>query len=195
MNRPLNFSTLIRDMSSGFQMPGVSFLQHGELVADRFSDLLGDRQMTWRLPIWFLSYRDQIVTRIMPDIETIKAYQVYHDCSKPYCREVDDSGRAHYPDHSKVSAEIWRSLGGSERIGSLIARDMDCHLLRPAGATEFAKRADSLILLLTALCEVHANAEMFGGIQSDSFKIKWKRLDKIGEIILREQFTFGRGIV
>jgi hypothetical protein len=36
-------------------------------------------------------------------------------------------------------------------------------------------------LLLSALAEVHSNANMFGGIDSTSFKIKWKHLDKRGK--------------
>jgi len=40
-------------------------------------------------------------------------------------------------------------------------------------------------LLVAALCELHANAKMFGGIESTSFKIKWKKLNKRGKQIVK----------
>jgi sporulation protein YlmC with PRC-barrel domain len=182
--RPTNFIDLTRDMTSGYQTPGVNFLQHGEMVNERFLDLIGRQEMNWRLPKWFSSYKDQIIEKLQPDLSLISAYQIWHDCGKPYARSVDSNGKVHYPDHSKVSSEIWESLGGCPRIGNLILRDMDFHLLKPAEAKEYSNQPDCLILLVTALCEVHANAEMFGGQESDSFKIKWKRLNKVGDIII-----------
>ena len=179
MNRPLTRDQLILDMTNGYQTSGVNFLQHGQMVADRFDDLMGEQKMQWRLPAWF--NKNKIV---LSDVDSIKEYQIFHDCGKPYCRTVDDAGKMHYPDHATVSAEIWQSLGGSDRVVSLITRDMECHLLRPADASAFAMTPDAMILLLTALCEVHTNASMFGGLESDSFKIKWKRLDKCGSIIM-----------
>lgn len=50
---------------------------------------------------------------------------------------------------------------------------------------EFAGRPHAVALLLTGLAEVHANASMFGGIESTSFKIKWKNLDKRGRAIAK----------
>jgi hypothetical protein len=41
-----------------------------------------------------------------------------------------------------------------------------------------------LTLLVTTLCELHSNATMFGGIESTSFKIKFKQLDKRGKQVL-----------
>jgi len=43
---------------------------------------------------------------------------------------------------------------------------------------------EAAALLLTAIAEVHSNAEMFGGHDSDSFKAKIKRLDKRGRIAI-----------
>ena len=42
-----------------------------------------------------------------------------------------------------------------------------------------------ITLLVTALCELHSNASMFGGTESTSFKIKFKQLDKRGKQILK----------
>lgn len=38
--------------------------------------------------------------------------------------------------------------------------------------------------LIAGLSEIHANASMFGGIDSTSFKIKWKQISKRGKKIL-----------
>jgi hypothetical protein len=110
----------------------------------------------------------------------MEQYHVYHDLGKPYCRTVDEDGRQHFPDHARISASIWRASGGDPLIGDLIERDMDMHTLKPAQAAEYSRMDLVPALLLTALAELHANAEMFGGIESTSFKIKWKALNKLG---------------
>src|SRR5574343_249505 len=173
-------------MQQGRQTVGVSYWQHGLMVADRFEDLLGNRACQWRLPSWFIENEAFIRSELDPYLGTITTYQIWHDCGKPYCRTVDVDGKVHYPNHAEVSADIWLKLGGHSDIAELIRDDMRCHLLRPADAKEFSKHPNAIILLITALCELHANATMFGGIESDSFKIKYKRLDKCGAIILNE---------
>jgi hypothetical protein len=173
-------------MQAGFQTAGISYWEHGQLVAARFRDLMNPNpNMTWRLPAWFEQNADWIRAKLAPDFELISSYQLWHDCGKPFCRIVDEDGKSHYPDHANVSAKIWRQLGGDPKIGDLIEQDMLCHQLRPADAEAFASNPNALTLLVTALCELHANASMFGGFQSDSFKIKYKRLDKCGSIILK----------
>jgi hypothetical protein len=174
-------------MQAGHQTTGISFWEHGSMVAARFRDLMSpEPAMTWRLPDWFSSNADWIHAQLQPDFDLITTYQQWHDLSKPYCRTVDEDGKAHYPDHASVSASIWWNLGGDHKIGTLISQDMLCHQLRPADALAFAANPNALVLLITAMCELHANASMFGGISSDSFKIKYKRLDKCGAIILSQ---------
>jgi hypothetical protein len=63
--------------------------------------------------------------------------------------------------------------------------DMDVHLMKAADITEFIKRPEAITLLITALCEIHSNCAMFGGIESTSFKIKWKHIDKRGRAIFK----------
>lgn len=174
-------------MQSGAQTKGISYWEHGSLVAARFRDLMNPTlNMVWRMPHWFTQNASWIRTQLAPDFDSIITYQQWHDCSKPYTRTVDDEGKVHYPNHATISADFWRKLGGAPKIADLIERDMDCHLLRPAEAADFATKPYALILLVTALCELHANATMFGGLQSDSFKIKYKRLDRCGSIILSQ---------
>ena len=55
---------------------------------------------------------------------------------------------------------------------------MDLHALRGDCLDQTIKDARSINLLLMAYAEIHANASMFGGIDSTSFKIKKKQLGK-----------------
>lgn len=174
-------------MQHGFQTTGITYWDHGELVAARFRDLMLDEpKMTWRLPSWFVSNASWIRAQLLPNIEKITTYQLWHDCGKPACLVLDEQGRKHYPNHANISADIWLQLGGDADIADLIRHDMDCHLLRPAQAQQFTQQKNALALLASALAELHANAGMFGGFQAESFKIKYKRLDKCGNIILNE---------
>lgn len=165
------------------QSQGQTILQHGEAVAARYKDLIGEQKMEWRLPDWFdLDF----LLPLCPSAEIMEQYHIYHDCGKPFCRTIDDEGRQHFPDHAKISASIWRVHGGDEQIAELILRDMDMHLLKPAQAAEYDRMDLAPALLLTALSELHANAEMFGGIESTSFKIKFKALNKVGRNIINK---------
>jgi hypothetical protein len=53
---------------------------------------------------------------------------------------------------------------------------------------EFIKHPEAITLLLAGLAEVHSNAKMFGGIDSESFKIKWSQINKRGKAICRKLF-------
>lgn len=167
-------------MSSCCQTPGQTILQHGEAVAARFKDLIGERKLEWRLPDWF----DINLISLCPQPEIMEQYHIYHDCGKPFCRKVDEDGKQHFPDHARISAAIWRVHGGDPLIAELIERDMDFHIMKPAQAAEYERLDLAPALLLTALSELHANAAMFGGLESTSFKIKWKNLNKLGKAII-----------
>lgn len=98
--------------------------------------------------------------------------------------ETDDEGRRHFPNHASISKHHWINAGGDTRVGELIGMDMDLHLMKSGQETEFASRPEACSLIIAALCEIHSNAAMFGGIDSTSFKIKWKHLNKFGGRIL-----------
>lgn len=179
---------LLESMRNCNQTAGMTVLEHGEMVRDYYRDLihhLRDRQplaFAWRLPSWIY---DPLLHDNLPPDATMAEYHVFHDCGKPLCRIVDDEGRQHFPDHAAVSEAAWLAAGGDPEVGSLIGMDMDAHLLKGEDVELFAHRPQACALLLTALSEVHANASMFGGIDSVSFKMKWKHLDKRGKAILR----------
>lgn len=169
---------LCEKMSSCCQTPGQTILQHGEAVSIRFKDLIGERRMEWRLPDWFdLDF----LLPLCPDLQTMETYQVYHDCSKPDVLVISEDGRRHFPNHAMMSAAKWLSIGGDKLIGRLMEHDMDMHTMKPAEIGSYKHFDLAPALLLTALCELHANAEMFGGLESTSFKIKWKALNKLGK--------------
>jgi len=170
------------------QTSGMTILQHGEMVRDHYADLIGHIRDgkplagEWRLPDWI---RDPSLLEGLPSDATMAEYHLFHDVGKPACRTVDADGRQHFPDHAAVSARVWREAGGDEEVAHLIASDMDIHLLKGEGVEEFAQRPEACALLLTGLAEITANASMFGGIESTSFKIKFKNLDKRGRAILK----------
>lgn len=98
---------------------------------------------------------------------------------------MDANGKVHFPNHAEVSARVWAEHFSNNRVQNLIAMDMIVHTMKADDVPEFAKRSEAVSLLLTALAEVHANSELFGGIESTSFKIKWKQVNKRGAAIVK----------
>lgn len=170
-------------MSNCEQTKGLTILEHGLSVHDYFMDLhshiIEGKQLrhTWRLPDWV--NEGKLWDRLF-DLEIIKDYQVFHDCGKPFCREIDEQGKVHFPCHASISKEVWINHSGNGVVADLIGMDMDIHLLKMNECLEFSQRTQAATLVLTGLAEIHANAIMFGGIESTSFKIKWKQINKKG---------------
>ena len=175
------------------QSPGTSVLDHGKSVWCFYKDLIShlrdktQLEYEWRLPEWVY---DPILLNCPYDELTIKDYLIFHDCGKPYCRTVDDEGRHHFPDHAQVSKKTWLSVDGNSKVAQLIGMDMDIHLLKGDEVCAFAKREEATSLLLSGLSEIHSNASMFGGIESTSFKIKRKQINRRGKAILKELNSF-----
>lgn len=170
------------------QSKGLSVLDHGYMVHDYFLDLLsylngGTLKYSWRMPAWVNDNKDFIIKNLLP-LDILKQYQIYHDIGKPFCLTIDDDGKRHFYDHADISYQVWKTIGGNEQIGQLIKSDMDIHLLKGEEVDSFSIRQEAISLLLTGLTEVHANASMFGGIESTSFKIKFKHIDKRGKQII-----------
>ena len=168
------------------QMPGMNVLEHGASVHAYYQDLHDhihkgtSLRFEWKIPEWI---KEQALWEKTTSLEEAHLYHVYHDCGKPRCRSVDAEGRVHFPNHAAVSAQRWREIGGSEAVARLIGMDMDAHLLKDDCVAEFITRPEAATLLLTAMAEIHSNAAMFGGIDSTSFKMKWKQLDRRGKKI------------
>ena len=174
-----------------YQFQTMNILEHGESVAAWFKDLHAHLttgtplQRAWKLPDWIY---DPLLKQNLFDFDLLETYQIYHDCGKPLCRTVDAEGRQHFPNHVALSAQRWLECSDNSdqarQIGRLIAMDMDIHTVKSTALEEFARRLEAASLLLTGLCEIHSNAEMFGGMASTSFKIKWKHINRAGKRIL-----------
>lgn len=179
--------SLKRDMMNCLQTKGVSVLDHGISVDEFYRDLKNhiekgeSLQYDWKLPDWI--YEDVVWDN---QSDKVHDYLVYHDCGKPYCRIVDSEGKVHFPNHSEVSARVWYASVNDQEVASLIGGDMDIHVLKHAGVEEFSRRPECLTLLVAGLCEIHSNANMFGGMDSISFKMKWKQINKRGKSIIKE---------
>lgn len=164
------------------QMTGMSVYEHGVDVMKHTFQLINSEYENFKLPTW---WDDKILDHIH-DHETIKNYTLFHDCGKPYCLEYDNEGRKHFPDHANVSHKVWTKFHDNQDVANLIKLDMVLH-------TETAEQINSrnidkktlLTLLVVALAELHSNSRMFGGIESTSFKIKWKKLQRRGNMILK----------
>jgi hypothetical protein len=139
----------------------------------------------WRLPCWF-GEKDLILS-LLVDYDSICEYTEFHDIGKPFCLEIDFYGKQHFPDHANVSEYVYRRHFNQEEtvVSRLIKMDMDIHT-KDLDIEKFCNRKEAITLLLVGLCELHSNCEMFGGIESVSFKIKWKKLQSRGNKIIKK---------
>jgi len=176
-------------MANCEQTKGMSVLDHGKSVKEYLFDLLDHlRNKTplkyeWSLPNWVYEYSDFLLKNIVDD-KTLSLYTKYHDCGKPFCMEIDENGKRHFPNHAQKSYEIFKQVFKNEVAAELVKHDMDIHLLKADGVEEFCKSPYAITLLLAGLAEIHSNAVMFGGIESTSFKIKLKSITQRGKQII-----------
>jgi hypothetical protein len=177
-------------MSNCEQTKGQSVLQHGQSVEKYLFDLINHLrhgsplENEWRLTDWVLENKDLILSSL-PDDETLRLYTVYHDCGKPYCLQIDEEGKRHFPNHAEISYNVFLQHFDNNVAAELIRRDMDIHLLKSEGVEEFASSPYAITSLITGLAEIHANCKMFGGTESTSFKIKWKAIASRGKQIIK----------
>lgn len=178
MRGPWSLEDVLMDMMDT-QQGCQTILQHGIKVHERYRDLL--RYLLgrwtvyeWKLPPWF----DKAI-KLIPKLEsfqTMRKYHIFHDCGKPYAIRYDVGGHVSYPEHERVSKEVAAKLKFDEKTKTLIEMDMFCHR---SDADTFKKELKNPLLpslLFTALAEVYANGELFGGFDTDSFKMKQKKI-------------------
>lgn len=177
-------------MRQCMQFNTLNTLDHGKQVAAFYFDLVSHikngspLKFAWSdLPDW--ASHPAIIDHQM-DFDMCQRYQTYHDCGKPFCLTIDADGKRHFPDHAQVSKKIWLDYGGDPLEAELMGKDMDLHLLKAEDTAQWAASNRELgpTLLLTAWSEIHANAVMFGGLDSESFKIKAKRLRQRAKAIM-----------
>ena len=178
-------------MKNTLQFPGMNVYEHGESVVDWFTDLYINaiRQTPfskkWRHTKWV--YDRRLTSKLLP-LEILNTYLLWHDIGKPYCRIIDEQGRVHFPNHAEISKNIWNENSDnseeSKIIGELIGMDMLAHTVRGEDLLAFAKHPYAPSLLFAAYAEIHSNAAWLNALESDSFKIKIKQLEKLAKSIL-----------
>ncbi len=167
------------------QTRGQTILEHGQAVASTFKTLFASTPPAdHHLPSVILDNLDFLKARC-PSADILETYHIFHDCGKPSCLTIDADGRRHFPNHAMISARDWLVAGGDPLIGRLIEHDMDLHLMKPADAAAYPHLDLAPALILTAWAELHANAPMFGGFDSTSFKIKAKCLTKTSRNLIQ----------
>ncbi len=176
----------MEEMSKCPQTETQSVLDHGNSVWGFTQRILNKDFEGMKIPEWFSDNFLYIIKNIHP-MGVIEEYNILHDCGKPFCLEYDAAGKRHFPNHAAVSKSVYLELDDSRiEVGNLIGYDM---VLHSSTAEEIQQiglcREDAFTLLITAFAEIHSNASMFGGIDSISFKCKWKTLDKRGKMFLR----------
>lgn len=162
-----------------------SVYDHGISVWKHTKKLISGQFDNFKLPEWFEQNHRYIVNNLV-STKDIKDYNIFHDCGKPYCLEYDDQGRKHFPNHENVSKETWLKISDNQIVADLIGYDMALHrdTVDQIKSYNWSKEI-AFTLLITAFAEIHSNAKMFGGIESTSFKIKWKKLDKRGKMLMK----------
>ena len=173
-------------MATCFQFKTIDMLQHGKMVHSTYLQLLKD------IAIGQLDKYPKCTEQLwnkywstLPSPETIRLYHVYHDCGKHLSLTTDDEGRRHYPNHAENSFNLFRQYNADPIAAELIRHDMHLHTLKGDELDTFIKSFAHIgILWYTALSELFANAELFGGCEQTSFKIKFKQLEKAGKRLL-----------
>lgn len=176
-------------MKNCLQTQNQSVYQHGISVRDHMFELIYYLESNiisnnWKLPQWIITYRTDLLKNLLSK-DLIEEYTIFHDCSKPYCLYIDENGNRHFPNHAQLSGELWYKISGNKDVANLMSMDMDIHKLKSEQILEFASRPEAITLLLAGLAEIHSNSQMFGGIDSTSFKIKYKHIDKRGRAICK----------
>ena len=117
----------------------------------------------------------------------LSQYQIYHDIGKPFCKTYDiDTHKYHFHNHANISADTYSMVQDTNPIiEKLIRMDMDIHTIKADDIEKFSLNKEAISLLITGLCEINANANMFGGIESTSFKIKFKQINNRGKRLIK----------
>lgn len=159
-------------------------LRHGQSVHYHYKELM------WKLRQKDAEYAELHALydkfgRDMPPPDFLESYHVYHDCGKHLTLTIGEDGKRRFPDHANVSADQYLTIFPDDHLTAhLIRHDMDFHTMRGEHLIELCKSVFAPILYFTAWAEINANAEMFGGKQSESYKIKRSRLIQAGKKLL-----------
>lgn len=157
------------------QTPGVSVLDHGFQVSESYRSLLDKLRNRDCEEVSIQELYDRRKHELLPD-DVMQTYHVFHDCGKPFCSP--ENGKK-FPNHELHSYNQWILLFPDDKtIAEMMLNDMKFHL---AGNDDYLSHPNAFSSYITAWAELYANSKMFGGMSSDSYKIKRKRLLKYGK--------------
>ena len=182
-------------MSACEQAPGLNMIQHGESVHEHYKALIlalnEDSTEYKELRDFYARYRGKL-----PPAEVLERYHIYHDCGKHLCLTINCDGKRQFPNHAEISAKQFSLIFPEDGFSKyLIAHDMDFHILRGDNLLRTCRSPFAPILYLTAWAEINANAEMFGGRESESYKIKRSRLIQAGKKLMKETSHGNTGLI
>ena len=171
-------------MESCEQAPGLNMLQHGQQVHNEYLKL-NEQLNSNTIKCKELEAFWQRFKHAIPPSSVLEKYHTYHDCGKPLCLEISADGKRRFPNHAKLSAKQYSIIFPADKFTSiLIEHDMDFHTCKGDDLNDLLKNPIAPILYITAWAEINANAQMFGGFDSESYKIKRSRLIQSGKKLL-----------
>ena len=163
--------------------------EHGLMVSNAYKKIL--RQDSDFLNHMNFDDKDNFEKLLISQYDStlMRHYHLYHDCGKPYCLTIDEQGKNHYPNHAEISAKIHAQYFNCETANNLIKNDMIFHqsnasqLIAWLELNQDKKMISSLYL--TGWAELFANSQLFGGFESEGFKIKKKKLLSHGKKVFQ----------
>jgi len=179
----------IHMMKTTKQFDTQTVWEHGQSVKEITLELINDlKNKTDRysiIPECFKEHSEKILDNLYSN-QIIEEYCVFHDISKPFCISIDEMGKRHFFDHANKSYEIYRQISDNQIVANLIKDDMLIHTIKDNDLENFLKKPVKQITthLVVGLAELISNSKFFGGMESDSFKIKYKQLLKRSKKIL-----------
>lgn len=162
---------------------------HGEMVFKEYQKILNsienkDEEYFKNIGFSFDCDFIEKLKSLQYDYQTMENYQIYHDCGKHLSKKIDEDGKIHYPNHAEHSSNLYGQYFNNEIAKELILKDLNFHTFKSENMIQWIdeeKTQTLASLYLTAWAEILANASMFGGFESESFKIKRKKLIQHGK--------------
>lgn len=162
-------------------------LEHGMDCWHRYQRLIqqlgrGHVEPNW--PEWLQQSGSVLLAR-QASQACMRDYLVNHDCGKAAVLTHGEDGRLHFPGHAERSAQLWRQARKPEEQALLMELDMLLHTAPIEAMAEFSRNRLAASLLLATFAQLQSNAHsIFGGEQSDSYKIKLKALNRRAKALL-----------
>ena len=189
-----DYHHMIDCMKNTWQVPDrQTVYEHCVAVRNRALDLYDhivsgkELKYEWKIPEWLVSYKEVIRLELIHHTprSVVDRYAYYHDCGKPLVAEFR-GGKMHFTGHEWYSEYVYKGFLRNDRaVIRLIKNDMLIHRSRACDVEKIKALRERMALLIVSLSEVHANAELFGGVDSESFRIKWKKVNTRGRALFK----------